>query len=236
MATFFRRLPWIGANGLVFRHVPRYAFRYTCVYHYLFDIRAVLHLNRDVAVRAVDDAARLKTPTVVFHALNCRLVLAGEGNACQTAAACERPTPDARHAIRNRHRRQTSAGVERRRPDARHAIRDRHRRQTAATVKRIFSDARHAIRNRHRRQTTAVEERIRPDARHVGSDFDCLKFFYPTIWIIKQSGVDHRLLGYIAGPVVFLRSPVCERYLSLGVSYRFWMRNNPLFDVLWRFA
>ena len=36
-------------------------------------------LDRDVAVRAVNNASFLKTPTVVCHALDCRLVLAGKG-------------------------------------------------------------------------------------------------------------------------------------------------------------
>ena len=98
------------------------------VYHHLFDVSAVIRLDRDVAVRAVDDASCLKTPTVVCHALDCRLVFAGESYACQTTAIVKRILPDARHTRRDRHRRQTTATEERPIPDARHARRNRHRR------------------------------------------------------------------------------------------------------------
>ena len=121
----------------------------TGVYHHLFDIRTALNLDRDVAVRAVDDAARIKIPRVVCHALDRRFVLAGEGYTRQHATINECRLPDARHAPRNRHRCQTTAIVKRFIPDARHAIRNRHRRQTAALVKHIPSDARNAIWNHH---------------------------------------------------------------------------------------
>ena len=55
--------------------------RHIGVYHHLLDVNTVIRLERDVAVRAVDDAARIKIPTVVCHVLDRRLVLAGEGNA-----------------------------------------------------------------------------------------------------------------------------------------------------------
>ena len=110
-----------GTNCLA-KHVPRYVFGYACVYHHLLDVSAVINLDYyDVAVRAVDDATGLKSPTVVCHALDCRLVLAGEGYARKTVAIVERLTPDARHARRDRHRRQTAATLKRLIPDARHA-------------------------------------------------------------------------------------------------------------------
>ena len=55
-------------------------------------------LDLDVAVRAVDDAVWHKIPTIFFHAFDCRLVLAGEGNAIQYDAILKRRPPDARHA------------------------------------------------------------------------------------------------------------------------------------------
>ena len=106
-------------------------------------------LDRDVAVRAVNDAAVFKIPTVVCHAFDRRLVLAGEGYICKTSAISKRRTPDACHARRNRHLRQPAATLERIRPDARHAVRDRHRRQTVAIGERILPDARHARRDSH---------------------------------------------------------------------------------------
>ena len=88
------------------------------MYHHLIDVR----LDRDVAVRTVEDASCLKTPTVVCHAFDRRLVFAREGNVYKVAAITERVLPDARHAIRNRHRCQTGAIVECTAPDARHAL------------------------------------------------------------------------------------------------------------------
>ena len=76
--------------------------RHTGVYHHPFDIRAAIRLERDVAIRAVDDAAGIKLPTVVCHALDRRLVLARESYACKPAAIVERPRPDARHAVADR--------------------------------------------------------------------------------------------------------------------------------------
>ena len=98
----------------------------TGFYHHLFDIRATLSLDCDVTIRAVDDASFLKTPTVVFHALNCRFIFAGESYACQTAATVKRIIPNARHARRDRHRRQTATVEKRPTPDARHARGNRH--------------------------------------------------------------------------------------------------------------
>ena len=57
----------------------------------------ILRLKRDVAVRAVDDAACLKIPTVICHGFDCRLVFAGEGNAHKIVASVERPISNARH-------------------------------------------------------------------------------------------------------------------------------------------
>ena len=91
-----------------------------------------LLLNRDVAVRAVDDTARLKFPTVVCHAFDCRLVLAGEGHIPQTAAIPKRRVLDARHARRDRHTCQAAAVSKRPTPDARHVRRDRHTCQIVA--------------------------------------------------------------------------------------------------------
>ena len=56
-------------------------------------------LKRDVAVRAVEDAARIKTPIVVCHALDRSLVFAGEGQARKTVADDECIIPDTRHRI-----------------------------------------------------------------------------------------------------------------------------------------
>ena len=181
-------------KGLVLRHVPRNAFRYTSFYHHLLDVHAAINLNRDITIRAVEDASCLKTPTVVCHAFDRRFVLAGEGHRRQTTATVKRIIPDARHTVRYRHRRQSAAPGERIIPDARytiryrhrrqtaatgehtisyarHTIRDRHRRQSAATVKRIIPDARHTIRNRHRRQTTATVKHPRSDTRYSRTDF-----------------------------------------------------------------
>ena len=181
-------------KGLVLRHVPRNAFRYTSFYHHLLDVHAAINLNRDITIRAVEDASCLKTPTVVCHAFDRRFVLAGEGHRRQTTATVKRIIPDARHTIRNRHRRQSAAVLkrlthdarhairyrhrrqsaaigERTIPDTRHTIRNRHRRQTDAVPKHIFSYARHAIRNRHRRQTAAPVERTIPDTRYSRTDF-----------------------------------------------------------------
>ena len=68
----------------------------------------------------MDDTARLKMPTVVCHALNGSFVLAGEGHTFQVAALGERPVPDARHTVWNRHACQSDAVIERIPPDARH--------------------------------------------------------------------------------------------------------------------
>lgn len=113
-------------------------------------------LNRDVAVRAMDDAAGIKTPIVVCHSLDCSLVFAGESYACQTTAIGKHIRPDARHARRNRHRRQTAAIVKRIIPDARHTRRDCHRRQPDAIIKRLHPDASHAVRYHHRCQPAAL--------------------------------------------------------------------------------
>ena len=159
-------------------------------------MKDLVFLECDVAVCAVDDAAGWKTPIIVCHASDGSLVLAGEGYTCQTTAAVKRPPLDARHAVRYRHACQAGAAGE-----------------------RVLPDARHAVRNRHRRQPTAVLERPIPDARRIGSDFDCLRAFYPIIGIsIKQPSVDHRLPGYLARPVVFLDASVYKRYLRLWVS------------------
>ena len=123
----------------------------------------------------MDDAARIKIPTIVCHSLDSYFVFAGEGNVYKVAAITERPIPDARHARR-----------------------DRHRRQTAATAKRLITDGRHARRDRQGRQTGACGKRSTTDARHVGSNFNSLRFFRPVVFIfIKYPSVDHRLLGYL---------------------------------------
>ena len=106
-------------------------------------------LDHDVAVRAVNDASCLKTPTVFCHALNCRRVFAREGNVYKVAAITERIFPDARHARRDRHLRQAAAIVKRIIPDARHTRRDCHRRQPDAIIKHHHPDASHAVRYRH---------------------------------------------------------------------------------------
>ena len=87
------------------RHVPRYVLRYTSSNHHLFDVRTAISLERDVAVRAVYDAARIKIPRIVFYAFDSSLVLAWEGHARQTAATVKRPLPDARHTVADCHTR-----------------------------------------------------------------------------------------------------------------------------------
>ena len=165
------------------------------------------------------DTACLKTPFVVCHAFDCRFVFAGERNACQTTAVEERLPSDVRHARRNRHALKPAAISERRLPDARHALRDRHRRQSAAAGERPTPDARHARRDRHRRQSAAAVKHITTDARHCASDFNCLKFFYPIAYIIIiQSGIGHRLLCYLARPVIFLDAHICKSYFRLRIS------------------
>ena len=94
------------------RHVLRYVFRYTSIYHHLLDVRTAICLDRDVAVRAVEDAAIIKTPTVACHAFDCRLVFSGEGNARQIFASIKCVKINANHAVRNNHARQISAVVE----------------------------------------------------------------------------------------------------------------------------
>ena len=121
-------------------------------------MKDLVFLDRDVAVRAVDDAAGIKLPTVVCHALDCRLVFAGEGYARKADATIERLIPNARHTVGYR-----------------------HTCQSAAIDKRIFSDARHTVGYRHRRQSAATTKRLISDARHIGSDFNYLRFFYPNI-------------------------------------------------------
>ena len=68
-------------KGLVLWHVPRYAAKYTSFYHYLLDVHAAINLNRDITIRAVEDASCLKTPTVVCHVLDRLFVFTGEGYA-----------------------------------------------------------------------------------------------------------------------------------------------------------
>ena len=153
-------------------------------------------LDSDVTVCAVDDAACLKTPIVVCHVLDRRFVLAGEGHICQISTCVECSIPDARYARRDRHWRQTTATGERTLSDARHARRDRYTCKIVATIKRSI-----------------------PDARRICSDFNYLKFFYPSIRIfVIQPGAGHSWLIYLSRPVVFLRIPICKCYFRLGVS------------------
>ena len=147
----------------------------------------------------------------------------------------ERIATDARHTIANYYTCQAAAVVERTPLDTRHTVRNGHTRKSAATIERITPDNRHTVRDGHACQPTAAKERITPDTRHVGSNFNCLRFFYPSRSII-QAGIDYRLLIYFSRPIVFFDASICERYLSLGVTSWFKMRNNPLFDVLWWFT
>ena len=91
-------------------------------------------LDCDVAVRTVEDAAGIKFPTVVCHALDGSLVLAGEGHTRQSTAAGKRPTPDARHAVWNSHTCKPATVGKRITPDSRHAVWNSHACQHAATV------------------------------------------------------------------------------------------------------
>ena len=118
-------------------------------------MKDLVFLNRDVAVRAVNDAAVFKMPTVVCHALDCRLVLAGEGYTRKTALI--------EHIL----------------SDARHAVRYRQARKPAAEAKHTTPDTCHAVRYRHACQPCTIIKRILSDARYIGSDFNCLRFFYP---------------------------------------------------------
>ena len=63
----------------------------------------LIRLNRDVAICAVEDASCLKTPFVVCHALDCRLVFTGEGHICKIVARREYILPDASYPISNCH-------------------------------------------------------------------------------------------------------------------------------------
>ena len=129
---------------------------------------------REVAVRAVDDAVCLKTPTIVlFHALDSFFVLAWECYTCQTAATVKRILPDARHARWNRHARQATTIPERRIPDARHALRDRNRLQTEAIVKRIL-----------------------PDACHNRTDFYFQWTLYPGWFVFCSASLRHQSCGH----------------------------------------
>lgn len=65
-------------------------------------MKDLVFLDRDVAVRAVNNASFLKTPTVVCHAFDCRLVLAREGHAHKNALI-EHTIPDASHRIWDYH-------------------------------------------------------------------------------------------------------------------------------------
>ena len=112
-------------------------------------VRPYLRLERDVAVRAVDDAAGIKIPTIGCHVLDGCLVFTGEGHA-RKPGRHERPTTNARHTVGDRHARKSAATLERKRPDARHTRRDSHSRHTTTTVKRIRPDARHTRRDSHR--------------------------------------------------------------------------------------
>ena len=119
-------------------------------------------LDCDVAVRAVDDTAGFKTPTLVSHALDGCYILAGEGHICQTDATVKRIFPDARHRFWNR-----------------------HACQPAAEAKHTIPDTCHAVRYRHACQPCTIIKRIVPNTRHIGSNFDCLRFFYPDRVIIS---------------------------------------------------
>ena len=140
---------------------------------------ARFRLDRDVAVCAVEDTTGLKTPIVAFHALDRRFVLAGEGHACKSAALIERIRPNACHTVRYRHTCQSAAEAKHIIPDTCHAVRYRHTCQSAAEAKHTIPDTCHAVRYRHACQPCTIIKRIVPDARYIGSDFNCLRFFYP---------------------------------------------------------
>ena len=137
------------------RHVLRYVFRYTSIYHHLLDVRTAICLDRDVAVCTVDDAARIKIPRVVCHSLDRRFVLAGEGYTRQHATINECRLPDACHTIADRYTCKSATIVERIISNARHTRWDRHRRQAAAPIKHILSNACNTIWNHHTCKTVA---------------------------------------------------------------------------------
>ena len=106
-------------------------------------------LDRDVAIRAVDDAARIKIPRVVCHSLDRRFVLAGEGYTRQHATINECRLPDACHTIADRYTCKSATIVERIISNARHTRWDRHRCQADAPIKHILSNACKTIWNHH---------------------------------------------------------------------------------------
>ena len=83
-------------------------------------------------------------------------------------------------------------------PDARYTVSDRNQCHGSA-IRKHAPNACHAVRDRHRSQIVTAFKHAIPDACHAGSDFNCLRFFYPiTYIIIIQSGIDHCLLSYLA--------------------------------------
>ena len=104
----------------------------------------------------MDDAAGIKLPTVVCHALDCRFVFAGEGHACQTATVPKRQVPDACHTIRYY--------------DAREAT---------AVRKRLIAYSRHTIRYRDAHEATAVRKRTIFNTSHTKRNCYAFKIFTP---------------------------------------------------------
>ena len=118
-----------------------------------------------VAVGAVDDAASRKIPRVVGHALDFGDGFASHSHTHQVGAVVERPTPDARHAVRYCHTREGCAS-ESTPTDARHAVANRHTRQVGTILEHTHPDAQHAAWYRHAGNPAAAVERIIPDACH----------------------------------------------------------------------
>lgn len=112
----------------------------------------------------MDDAARLKTPTVVCHASDGSFVLAREGYACQTATI-EHIIAYARHAVRDCNACQACAVAERQVFNTRNRIWYRNVRQ-ACTAVEYTVDARHAVRYSCVRKACATKECLEPDACH----------------------------------------------------------------------
>lgn len=126
-------------------------------------MKDLVFLNRDVAVCAMDDAAGIKLPTVVCHALDSCFVLAGKGYTRQTVASLKCIVPDVRHRFWNRH---TS--------------------QTVAFRECTSSNARHTVRYRYACHVATIVEHLIPDARRICSDFDYFGLFNPSTSIFRK--------------------------------------------------
>lgn len=71
---------------------------------------------------------------------------------------------------------------------------DDYAHKEAALIEHIAADARYAFRYCNVSQTGTAAECLVFNARYFGSDFDCLRFFYPELAVhIIQPSVNHHL-------------------------------------------